>query len=209
MNEILEIFWMNPIWQTFWLLWMITIISAFLQKNDDNVVKILIVANIFWAVHFYFMWVYSWLWIVIVWVLRLLMSMKYKRNNTVFVWVVLVTIILWMFTYENIDSLFPIIASCLATYGFFYLEKIKLRLLLLVVSGFWLSFHYIHFSIWWVINESILQIVHLATIYRIMVETWGTRAYLLSIKEKLSHRPHIDYGRYLAIMDFIKMKKKK
>jgi hypothetical protein len=32
---------------------------------------------------------------------------------------------------------------------------------------------------------------------------------LRSLKEKLSHRPKIDYGRYLAVIDFIKMKTKK
>lgn len=209
MQHIFEIFWMNPVWQTFGLLWMLCVVSAFLQKDDHNVVKILILANIFWAIHFYFMWVYSWMWVAVIGVLRLIMSIKYKRNNKVFLWVLLMTFWLGMITYENIHSLFPVFASCLATYWFFYLEKIKLRLLLLVVSAFWFSFHYIHFSIWWVINESILQVVHLFTIYRILVEQGTTRAYIQSLKDKIVRTPKIDYGRYLAVIDFIKMKNKK
>lgn len=209
MKEILDIFWMNPIGQTFGLLWMITVIAAFLQKDDKKVVQILAVAHIFWAWHFYFMEIYSWLWMVIVGLMRLLMSIKYKKNNKMFIWVLWVTFLLWYITYQDAHSLFPLMASVLWTYWFFYLEKIKLRLLLLFVSGFWLSFHYVNFSIGWVINEGILQVVHLVTIYRIMVETWWTRAYLRDLKEKLSHRPKIDYGRYLAIIDFIKMKTKK
>lgn len=209
MNEILEIFLMNPVGQTLGLLWMITVIWAFLQKDDKRVVQILAVAHIFWAGHFYFMEIYSWLWMVIIGFIRLLMSMKYKKNNNMFFAVMWVTLWLWILTYENTHSLFPIMASCLGTYGYFYLEKIRLRLLLLFVSGFWLSFHYVNFSIGWVINEGILQVVHLVTIYRLMVETWWTRAYILSLKEKLSHRPRIDYWRYLAIVDFIKMKHKK
>jgi hypothetical protein len=209
MNEILEIFWMNPIGQTFGILGMITVISAFLQKEDTNVVKILVFAHVFWAGHFYFMEIYAWLWVVIIWTLRLLMSMKYKKNNKIFLSVLFVTILTGIFTYKDVYSIFPVIASCLGTYGFFYLEKVKLRLLLLFVSAFWFSFHYIHFSIWGVINESIIQVVHLATIYRLLVEQWGTRAYLFSFKEKYLHRPRVDYGRYLAIIDFMRWRKKK
>jgi hypothetical protein len=172
-------------------------------------VHILAIAHIFWAGHFYFMEIYSWLWMVLIGLIRLVMSLKYKKNTKMFFAILFATLVLWAFTYQNTHSLFPVMASILWTYGFFYLEKIRLRLLMLFVSWFWLSFHYVNFSIGWVINEGILQVVHLATIYRIMIETGWTRAYLISLKEKLLHRPHIDYGRYLAVIDFIKMKTKK
>jgi hypothetical protein len=42
-----------------------------------------------------------------------------------------------------------------------------------------------------------------------MVAQGGTRAYISEMKDKYLHRPKIDYGRYLAIIDFIKMKHKK
>ena len=209
MKEILEIFWLNPIWQTFWILWMITVISAFLQRDDTKVIKILIFAHIFWAGHFYLMEIYSWLWVVIIWTLRLLMSMKYKKNDKIFLGVLFVTLLLGIFTYKDMYSIFPIIASCLWTYGYFYLEKVRLRLLLLVVSAFWFSFHYVHFSIGWVVNESIIQVVHLLTIYRIMIEQWGTRAYLRIFRDRYLHKPKIDYGRYLSVIDFIMMRNKK
>lgn len=209
MKEIIDIFLMNPIGQTFWILWMITVVTAFLQKDDKRVIEILAIAHIFWAGHFYFMEIYSWLWMVIIGFIRLLISMKYKKNNKMFLIVLWITLWLWAITYQDIHSLFPLLASCLWTFGYFYLEKIKLRLLLLFVSWFWLSFHYVNFSIGWVINESIIQIIHLITIYRIMVETWWTRAYIRDIKEKIFHKPRIDHDRYIAIIDFIKMKNKK
>jgi hypothetical protein len=209
MNEILEIFWMNPIGQVFWILGMITVIWAFLQKNDKNIIVILIVAHLFWAVHFYYMWIYAWLGMVLVWTLRLLMSIKYKKNTHIFYWVLFITLILWMYTYKDIYSIFPILASCLGTYWFFFLEKIKLRLVLLSCSAFWFSFHYVNFSIGGVINESILQFIHIMTIYRLMVAQWWTRAYLNQFKDRYLHIPKNDYGRYLAIVDFIKMRKKK
>jgi hypothetical protein len=38
---------------------MVTVIVAFLQKDDTRVVHILAIAHIFWAGHFYFMEIYS------------------------------------------------------------------------------------------------------------------------------------------------------
>ncbi|MBT3729282.1 hypothetical protein HOF65_06245 [bacterium] len=52
-----------------------------------------------------------------------------------------------MLTFKDYSSIFPILASLLATYAFFYLERIRLRLALLLCSSFWLSYNYIHFSI--------------------------------------------------------------
>lgn len=209
MNEILDVFWMNPIGQTLGLLWMWSAICAFLQKNDKNVVYILSIAHIFWAAHFLFMEIYSWIGMVIVGLLRLVLSLKYKRNNKMFFTILLITVILGSLTYQDINSLLPTIASILWTYWFFYLEKIKLRLLLLFVSGFWFSFHYVNFSIGWVINEGILEIIHLATIYRLIVESWWTRAFFRNLLEKIIHRPKIDYWRYLTLIDLMKMKLKK
>lgn len=209
MQEIINIFLDNPIGQTFWILWMIVIISAFMQQDDKNVVKRLIYASFFWWAHFYFMEIYSGLAIVFVWLLRLVMSMKYKRNKNIFYFIVLLTIILWILTYKNPSSLLPIAASWLSTYWFFFLEKVKLRLVLLICWSFWFSFHYIHFSIWGIINESIIQFVHLYTIYKIISSEWKMEYYLLKLKNVFIKRPNIDYWRYLAIVDYIRMKRKK
>jgi len=209
MQDIINIFLLNPIGQTFWILWMISVISAFMQQDDKNVVKILIIAHFFWAWHFWFMNIYSWLAIVMVWFLRLILSSKYKKNTKVFFPILILTIALWFLTYEDRSSLLPILASCLWTYWFFFLEKVKLRLVLLLVSSFWFSFHYLHFSIWWVINESIVQMVHLFTIYRITKWEWKLWDYIYKFKSIFTKVPKVDYWRYLAIIDYISLKKRK
>lgn len=161
------------------------------------------------VVTFFFMEIYSGFAAVIVWLIRLSFSIKYKRNIYIFFFITIITIILWFLTYKDSSSIIPIIASCLSTYWFFFLEKIKLRLVLLLTSSFWLSFSYIHFSIWWIINESIIHIVHIATIYKIMSNEWKTRLLFLKIKNIFVNKPKIDYWRYLAIIDFISAKKAK
>lgn len=209
MNEIIDVFWINPIWQTFWILWMISIIYAYLQTDNKKIINILLVSHIFWATHFFYMEIYSWLTMTLVWLFRLAMTLRYKKNIKIFYVVFLLTLILWVYSYENIHSILPIAAALLWTYAFFYLERIKFRLALLICSTFWFNYHYINFSIWGIINESILQFIHVFMIYRLIIEQWGTRKYLFELKELFISRAKIDYWRYVAISDFIKLKKKK
>ena len=208
MQDIVSIYLQNPIGQTFWIIWMAVVIFAFLQKDDRYVVKTLVVANIFWILHFYFMWIYIWLVISSLWLFRLILSLKYKRNIKIFYAILILTIGLWAITYENYSSLFPILASWLSTYWFFFLEKVKLRLVLLLCSSFWFSFHYLHFSIGWVINESIIQIIHLFTIYKIISSEWTFSYYVDLVKTTLIKPRRLDYWRYLAIPEYISFKKK-
>ena len=205
---IINIFLEEPIWQTLWIIWMLSIVYAFMQKDDTKVVKILFISNFFWAWHFFFLEIYTALASALVWAFRLALSLKYKRNVKIFYMIVFITIALWVLTYKNSSSLLPITASIFATYGFFFLEKIKLRLLLLVCSSFWLSYNYIHFSIWWIINESILHFVHIYTIYKIIEVEWTKQYYIEKIKWTLNKNKKIDYWRYLAIVDYINRKKK-
>jgi hypothetical protein len=209
MNEILEIFWMNPIWQTLGLLWMITIVCAYLQTDNKKIINILFISHIFWAAHFFYMEIYSWMTMTLVWLFRLGMTLKYKKNIKIFYGVLLITFIWWVYSYENLHSILPIAAALLWTYAFFYLERIKFRLALLICSSFWFNYHYINFSIWGIINESILQFIHVLMIYRLIVEQWGTRKYIFELKELFVKRTKIDYGRYIAITDLIRLKKKK
>jgi len=144
---------------------MAIMIFAFTEEDDTRVKVILTISNVFWLGHFIFMWLYVWIVMVIISSIRLYLSIKFEKNRSIFYIITTVTICAWFLTYADFSSLFPIISSMLATYAFFFLEKVKLRLVLLVCSSFWLSFHYFHFSIGWIVTESILHVVHLITIY--------------------------------------------
>ena len=186
---------------------MVVMILAFAQEDDTKVKQILTIANIFWLGHFIFMWLYVWIAMVIISSIRLYLSVKFEKNRKIFYVVTGVTIVTWIFTYTGLSSLYPVIASIFATYAFFFLEKVKLRLVLLVCSSFWLSFHYLHFSIGGMITESIIHVVHLMTIYKILSHEGHLSGYMDRIKYIFIRKPNIDYGRYLAVIDFIHRKK--
>jgi hypothetical protein len=186
---------------------MVVIIFAFAQEDDTKVKKILTIANIFWLGHFLFMWLYIWVAMVIISSIRLYLSIKFEKNRKIFYIVTGVTIVTGIFSYTEPSSLYPILASMFATYAFFFLEKVKLRLVLLVCSSFWLSFHYLHFSIGGMITESIIHVVHLMTIYKILSHEGHLSGYMDRIKHIFVRKPNIDYGRYLAVIDFIHRKK--
>jgi len=208
MQEIINIYLQNPIGQTFWILWMFWFIFAFIQEDDTKVKKILGFTNIFWLWHFLFMWLYIWVAMVIMSMIRLYFSIKYERDRKIFYIITFVTLLVWILTYTDQSSIFPILASLLATYGFFFLQKVKLRLILLVCSSFWLSFHYLHLSIWWMMTESIIHILHIITIYKILTHSWDMSEYVIRFKNIFSKVPKIDYDRYFAIIKFIKRKNK-
>lgn len=208
LDSVALVFINDPVWQILGILWMITVIYAFLQKDDLTVIKILFISSFFWIWHFFFLEAYSAMISTLIWAVRLALSIKYKKNIKVFYVLIFITLILWFWTYDTFSSLIPIIASCLATYGFFFLEKIKLRLLLLISSSFWLSYNYIHFSVWWVLNETILLFVHIYIIYKIIEVEWTKTYYIEKINSIIRREKPIDYWRYLSIIDYIKMKKK-
>jgi hypothetical protein len=188
----------NPLGQTFGIIWMIWAIIAFSQKKDRNVMISLCVTNVFWVIHFFLMWLYTGMLMATIGIIRLYLSLRFNRNLKIFFGISILTVIVAFVTYQDSSSLFPMTASILASYAFFFLQGVRLRMVLLLASSFWLSYNFVHFSIWWMINESILHIVHLITIYRIVSEKWSVFWYF---KSKLN----IDYGRYLAIIDFRKI----
>ena len=207
MQEIIHIFLQNPIGQTFWLLWMFGVIFTFLQEDDKKVKQLLCFTNIFWLWHFIFMWLYTGVAMVIVSTIRLYFSIKYEKNLKMYYLFTIITLLVWILTYTDFSSIFPVVASLFATYGFFFLEKVKLRLVLLLCSSFWLSFHYLHFSIWWMISESIIHVLHLITIYKILTHSWDISEFFFRFKQIFHREPQVDYNRYLAITDFIKRRK--
>jgi len=106
-------------------------------------------------------------WATAIWLLRLLLSLKYRRNVKILVWVILITIIFWIFTYDgNPISILPLLATAVSSYGYFFLEKVSLRLMLWFVSVCWLIYHTGTGSIAWLVNEIIMLITLWVTIYR-------------------------------------------
>jgi len=197
----LEYILWDPFTQVTGFMGMVVILTAYFQKDDKSVKKLMLLSSLFWGTHFYLLWVYSWLAATIIWVFRLVLSMKYQKNKYAFLSIVIITLITGYFTVDSVLSLLPILTSLNWAYSFFFLEKIKLRIAMLISSATWLIYHISIGSISGVLNESFTQVILIMTIYRMMHPEWGSKYYAQKIKDILWKTSHPDYDRFIFIRD--------
>jgi len=208
-----SLFMQDPIGQFVGFVAMFIIFYAFTIKDDVKLIKVLCISNIFWILHFYFLANYWALIATVVAMIRLFLSLRYKKHLWALLFVSFLSVFLGYFSYEWYISLLPILATILASYWFFYLEKSHLRILLLVVSAMWLLYHLNTGSISGVINEVVVQTTLILTIYRFVfekekysydLETWKIswkKRFLLSIKRKPYAHKRIDFWRLSFLRD--------
>lgn len=172
-NEIIEYFTkayqINPIWQIIGLIWFILAIVATLNKCDKKMKNIHWISLIFWVVHYFLIWLYTAVAADLIWAARNFLSVKYKWNKIIIIWLIIIYIIFLIITYKNIYSFLPIVSWILVAFAFFYLEWIKMRLVLMCCSTMWLIYTYIGHSIWWMIIEIFLICANLITITRLLI----------------------------------------
>lgn len=184
-------------------LWMIVVLLAYLQKDDLSVKKLMILSSFFWGIHFYILWVYAGLAAIMIWFVRLLLSFKYKKNINAFLFVVALSCITSYFTFTGLPSLLPVIASITGAYGYFFLERIKLRLAMLFNSTLWLFYNVYIASVSGIVNEVLVQVILIATLYRMAHPEGGMHYYSRKIAEILWQTSKPDYDRYIFIRDRI------
>ena len=208
-----SLFMQNPVGQSAGFIAMFIIFYAFTIKNDTKLIKVLCFSNIFWILHFFLLGNTWALIATCVAMVRLFLSLKYKRNLMALLFVAFLSIFLGYFSYEWYISLLPIVATILASYAFFYLEKAALRVFLLAVSTMWLYYHVNTGSISGVINEVVVQFTLCLTIYRFIYEkerfsydtntgkiSWRKRI-LLQFKKKPKMRQRLDFWRFAIFRD--------
>lgn len=200
-NSIIDLFLLNPIAQTSGFIWMICIWIAFLKTDDLQTIKILFIANIFWWLHFALLGSTAWLSMVIIACLRLALSIKYKKNKKVFIFLIILTILVWFFVYDWIYSLLPILASLIWAYSFFFLSWVTLRIWCLALSITWLIYNIYLWSISWIINEIIVEMLHIFTIYKYVWHNGYKIEFLSKIKAIYHPYSHVDYWHYTIIKD--------
>lgn len=212
-----SLFMENPLGQWVGFIAMAIIFIAFNIKDDKKLIYTLSISNVFWILHFFLLGNIWALLATFVAALRLILSLKYRGNYSVLAFVAFLSIFLWYISYEGALSLIPIIATILASYGFFFLEKIPLRILLLGVSIMWLYYHTQTWSISWIINESIVLATLCLTVYRFMyaeekysynIETWEVIyakkkrfSFPISLKAKSSAHARLNLWRFVFLRD--------
>lgn len=206
----LENFSNDPFVQLTGISAMLVTIVAYLQKDDFTVKKLLLLSTLLWGTHFYLLWMYTGLAANAIWIVRFSLSAKYGRSKNAFLFVLILTFVIWYFTVDrnSILSTLPIIASIIWAFSYFFLEKISLRLAMLLNSAIWVVYHSYIGSITWILNNLLTECILLFTIYRMMHPMGGTSYYAQKIKEILWKRHRPDYDTFIFIYDKVSIYRK-
>ena len=119
-NNIVEVFNANPVAQTFGLIAFCVQIFWVINKDDKKLIIFQTVANIFWIIHYGFMWLLIASVIAFVAMMRWVIVLKFPKNFKLFLIFVAVYIVNAIYNYENVVSILPITASMIALYAFFF-----------------------------------------------------------------------------------------
>lgn len=200
-----SLFMENPAAQSFWFIAMIIWICGFIVLNDRTTVKFFIVSTCFWILHFIFLWNYAALWAACIGQVRFVLSLKYQKSIKILAGVIIASLWFWFFSFDGtLISLLPLIATSVSSYGFFFLERARLRLLLGFVSIMWFSYHYKTGSMSWVLNEIIVQCTIWYSIYKFTYWEEKKEKILTRLRRKIT-RPNIpvriNFWRYIFLRD--------
>ncbi len=207
-HDFVRLFQENPLGQSFWFLWMGIILYGFFQTDDRKAKIIIATSMIAWILHFYFMGLTTAFVAGCIWFVRMILSFKYQKNKYVFSWIVIVLILFWIYTYEWLLQLIPIFTSILGTFAFIFLEKLQLRIAMLVGSFWWLIYNIQVWSLWWMTNEVLTQFILLTTIFR-MLSQWGhVHHYREVIHDILHKHKDVDMWRMTILKDTHKIIKR-
>lgn len=198
-----SLFLENPLWQVLWLVAMVIWVSGFLVTDDRKTIKIFIVSCVFWILHFIFMENYGALGATSIWLIRLILSLKYKKSVSIFLGIIAISLALWIYSFNGqAISMLPLIATAVSSYWFFFLERVKLRILLGWVSLMWLTYHLNTGSISGILNEIIVQFTIYYSIYKFLTGHEKKESILQRLKGKLRpNRWKINFGRYIFLKD--------
>ena len=202
-SEIQFLFSQNPTGQIFGFIAMFIGITGFMVKNDKTTVKIFIVSCIFWIIHFIFLENYGALTATFIGLVRLVLSLKYQKSVSIFLWIIAVSFAYGIYSFDGrIISILPLIATAVSSYGFFFLEKIRLRLLLIFVSLMWLVYHLSTGSISGIINEIFVQITVWYSVILFVTRREKKQKVLERLKRKIGRAPaRLNFWRYIFMRD--------
>ena len=145
------------------------------QKNRENVLKVKLLSDISWALHYGFIGAFSGMAVAIVGTARettflLTEDKKDKRKYFLILFAIIavvtssLTIITPSFTVKNLYGLLPAVASVIAVFSFWQQNPNVTKLLGIPISTAMITYDFIKFSIAGIINE-ILTLISIAVFF--------------------------------------------
>lgn len=144
-------------------------IVAFLSKDDKKLKILLAIQSYTLSLHFFLLGASGGMIAAFINATRNLVTLK-SRMKILAPYFIAFYIIFGAFKYTNIIDLLPIVGSTIATYAFFYLEKIPMRLCLLVTTSLWLVHNGLVGSIGPFLMEIIILIANGKTVMSMIKE---------------------------------------
>ena len=203
--DFIRLFQENPWAQTMSLLGMAITLYGFMQTDDNKVKKILFISVFAWIGHHLLMWLYIAAVASLISLLRIILSMKYHKNIYAFYFIMTLSIVFWVLTYESFIHTIPILTGIIWTIAFTFFHGFILRILSLLWSALWLWFAISVGSIGWMINEVFVQFVLLITIIRMLGHEWHLHHYREVIHNLLHKHHDIDFGHMIVFKDIQKI----
>lgn len=193
----------NPLGQFVGFIAMLVGITGFMIQDDRTTIKVFIVSCVFWILHFIFMANYGALAATCIGLLRLVLSLKYKKNMSVFSGIIAMSIAYGIYAFDgNILSVLPLLATAISSYGFFFLEKARLRILLAFVSLMWLIYHLATGSMSGILNEIIVQITIWYSVIMFLTGKERKQKILERFRQRIGKwQIRANYGRYVFLRD--------
>lgn len=200
--------WYDILAQWFWILWIGVLLFAFYQKDDIRSMKFVTVALLVWIVHYLMLGMDGAVYASIIGLMRMYCSFKYKWSKKALYIVIFITLIFWVISYDWFLSTLPIIASLIAILAFQIFHWMKMRISLLVCSFLRLYYMIAQWSVPWIVNELISELILILTIIRMYVwesdELSFPKKLLQKIKYTLSRakpRRRVDFWRFVIFRD--------
>lgn len=167
-ENIFNLFLLNPIWQFLWLIAFFISIYNFLYCKNKKFIFFTMIASFLWWFHFLALWLLSAAYINIVDVLKNALALKYEKNKYLTLWFIFIYFVISYFTYTSLISLIPLATAILSTILVFYVRWVYLNIWFLFVIFLWMIYNIIWWSIWWFMTDTTLMITWIIWIYKII-----------------------------------------
>lgn len=166
LNNLLNIFLLNPYWQILWLIaFLISIYNFWFCKNKRFIFFTMLVSFVWWF-HFLTLWLLSAAYINLVDIIKNALALKYEKNKYLTIWFILIYIIISFYTYNSPISLIPLFTAIISTILVFYVRWIYLNIWFLFVIVLWMIYNSLWHSIWWLSTDIALMITWILWIFK-------------------------------------------
>lgn len=153
--------------QFFGLLSLILCLLAFSSKQDDRLLKLLLSANVAFALQFMIFESWTAAALTLLVIVRIALARRYPGSKVAMAMVLAASGVASMFTWQSWADLPAIVAMVLGTVGMFMLRGIPMRVFLGLAALTWMLSHILVGSVGGTLAEVLVFLTNAITIYRL------------------------------------------